>query len=108
MANRLQADRDIKQLLASTKVIALVGYSDNPMRDSYRVGQYLQSVGYTVYPVNPTVKAIDGLKSHPTLADVPHCHTVTWQQQQHNNTRAGSSRPLCSGCYNALALLNCV
>lgn len=64
-------DDSIEQLLCDAKVIAVVGYSDKPERDSYRVGRYLRQAGYTVYPVNPTVDEIDGLKSYATLDDVP-------------------------------------
>jgi len=58
-------------LLASAKVIAVVGYSDKPYRTSYRIGQYLRSAGYKVYPVNPTVAEIDGEPSYPDLAAIP-------------------------------------
>lgn len=60
-----------RDLLAKARVIAVVGHSDKPDRDSYRVGQYLRQAGYTVYPVNPAVTEIDGRPSYPTLADVP-------------------------------------
>lgn len=60
-----------RDLLAKARVIAVVGHSDKPDRDSYRIGQYLRQAGYTVYPVNPAVTEIDGRPSYPTLADVP-------------------------------------
>jgi len=60
---------EIQKLLA--KVIAVVGYSDKPYRTSYRIGQYLRSAGYKVYPVNPTVAEIDGEPSYPDLAAIP-------------------------------------
>ncbi|HLD94191.1 MAG TPA: CoA-binding protein [Anaerolineales bacterium] len=62
---------EIQKLLASAKVIAVVGYSDKPYRTSYRIGQYLRSAGYKVYPVNPTVAEIDGEPSYPDLAAIP-------------------------------------
>jgi len=60
-----------RALLADAKVIAVVGYSDDPDRVSYQIGGFLRDVGYMVYPVNPTVDSIDGQKSYPSLADVP-------------------------------------
>lgn len=70
MAQRYD-DAAQRTLLAATKVIALVGYSDDPSRTSYQIGAFLKDVGYTVYPVNPMVATIDGEKSYPALADVP-------------------------------------
>jgi predicted CoA-binding protein len=60
-----------RAFLASAKVIAVVGHSDDPSRTSYQIGRFLKSVGYTVYPVNPTVSSIDGEKAYAALADVP-------------------------------------
>jgi uncharacterized protein len=60
-----------RAFLADAKVIAVVGYSDDPSRTSYQIGGFLKDVGYTVYAVNPTVESIDGEKSYLSLADVP-------------------------------------
>ncbi|MBK8032698.1 MAG: CoA-binding protein [Chloroflexi bacterium] len=60
-----------RQLLETAKVIAVVGYSNDPTRTSYQIGKFLKQVGYTVYPVNPSVSEIDGEKVYATLADVP-------------------------------------
>ena len=51
--------------------IAVVGLSDDPSRPSYQIASYLQSEGYQVVPVNPTHATVMGLKSYPTLKDVP-------------------------------------
>jgi uncharacterized protein len=63
-----QARRDV---LIHSPVIAVVGMSNDPYYASYEVGTYLREAGYTVYPVNPTIDAVDGQPSYPTLADVP-------------------------------------
>ncbi len=60
-----------RQLLESAKVIAVVGYSNDPTRTSYQIGKFLKQVGYTVYPINPTVSEIDGEQVYAMLADVP-------------------------------------
>lgn len=64
-------DTQMRELLTRSKVIAVVGHSDNPGRTSYQIAQYLKRVGYKVYPVNPTVSEIDGEKCYPDLASVP-------------------------------------
>lgn len=51
----LTRDEDIRDLLESTRTIALVGASDRPDRPSYGVMEYLQSRGYRVFPVNPQI-----------------------------------------------------
>jgi predicted CoA-binding protein len=46
-------DDRIADILRSTRVIALVGWSPNPDRPSHRVARYLAGRGYRVIPVNP-------------------------------------------------------
>lgn len=62
---------DLYALLTQSRTIAVVGHSDKPHRDSYRIGQYLREAGYRVYPVNPTLTTIDGHPCYPSLAAVP-------------------------------------
>ncbi len=64
-------DREIRQLLETSKIIAVVGLSDKPERDSYRVAEYLQRQGYRIIPVNPTVDAVLGEKSYASVSDIP-------------------------------------
>jgi predicted CoA-binding protein len=42
---------EIKQLLQQTKIIAVVGLSDNPDRTSYMVSEAMQNKGYRIIPV---------------------------------------------------------
>ena len=65
-----QADR-ITEVLQSAKTIAVVGLSSSPLRPSYGVAAYLQSHGYRIIPVNPTIKGALGEKAYPSLRDVP-------------------------------------
>jgi len=62
---------DIKKILGQTKIIAMVGLSPNPDRDSGVVAKYLLSQGYTVIPVNPVYPEIFDLKSYASLQDIP-------------------------------------
>ena len=61
----------VEEQLRNSKTIAVVGLSPNPDRDSYRVSAYLQSQGYRIIPVNPTVDEVLGEKSYPDLTAVP-------------------------------------
>ncbi|WP_228370772.1 CoA-binding protein [Candidatus Korobacter versatilis] len=61
----------IAELLKSAKTIAVVGLSDNPMKPSYGVSQYMQSHGYRIIPVNPQVSEALGEKSYASLLDIP-------------------------------------
>ena len=64
-------DEEIRKILENSKTIAVVGLSDKPGRDSYRVARYLKENGYKIVPVNPTKPAILGEKSYPDLASIP-------------------------------------
>lgn len=61
----------IKDLLESSKTIAVVGLSDNPGKTSYQISKIMQEVGYRIIPVNPTVDEVLGEKSYKSLLDVP-------------------------------------
>ena len=68
--NGKQAD-PITELLRRVHTIAVVGLSNDPMRDSYRVAAYLQSQGYRIIPVNPLLPEALGEKAYPTLLAIP-------------------------------------
>lgn len=59
------------EILQSYKVVAVVGLSPNPERQSYRVAQYLKENGYRIIPVNPMTSEVLGEKSYPDLLAVP-------------------------------------
>lgn len=46
-------DADLRDILASVRSIALIGWSPKPDRPSHRVAAYLAGRGYQVIPVNP-------------------------------------------------------
>lgn len=62
---------DLRSLVLSSKTIAVVGLSDKPERDSFRVASYLQNQGYTVVPVNPLLQKWKGIRAYAKLTDVP-------------------------------------
>ena len=61
----------MRDILQKSKVIAVVGHSEKPHRTSYQIAQTMRGLGYTIYPVNPTVREINGQKSYASLAEVP-------------------------------------
>ena len=69
--SNMTESEQISQLLQQAKTIAVVGLSDNPMRASHGVAEYMQSQGYRIMPVNPTITEALGEKAYPTLSDVP-------------------------------------
>lgn len=61
----------IRNLLESTKIIAVVGLSSRRSRPSNGVARYLQSAGYRIIPVNPNETEVLGEKARARLEDVP-------------------------------------
>ena len=62
-----------KEILEKYKIIAVIGFSDNPSRDSNKIAFYMLRNGYTVYGVNPKLegKNIDGIQCFKYIADIP-------------------------------------
>src|SRR3981081_3387006 len=63
------ATDEIGELLKRIKTIAVVGLSDSPLRPSYGVSAYMQSHGYRIIPVNPTIKGSLGEKAVASLSE---------------------------------------
>ena len=53
------------------KTIAVVGMSPKPERPSQYVSMYMKEQGYNIIPVNPGHNEITGMKSFPSLLDIP-------------------------------------
>ena len=65
------SDEKLRDILEKSRVIAMVGESNDHYYSSYQVAQYLKQMGYTVYPVNPNIKSVDGDRSYDSLSEVP-------------------------------------
>ena len=61
----------IRELLERSKTIAVVGLSDSPLRPSHGVSAYMQSRGYRIIPVNPSIQEALGEKAYTSLTEVP-------------------------------------
>jgi predicted CoA-binding protein len=66
-------DAYLREILASVRVIAMVGASPHWNRPSYFVMKYLQGKGFRVIPVNPTAlgETILGEKVYGALTEIP-------------------------------------
>lgn len=67
------SDAHLRDILKSTKVVACVGVSSNPVRPSYYVARYLTLKGYTVIGVNPGLagQVLFGQTVAASLSDIP-------------------------------------
>tara|TARA_B100000408_G_scaffold106326_1_gene83120 strand:+ start:207 stop:602 length:396 start_codon:yes stop_codon:yes gene_type:complete len=61
---------DIKKIF-QMKTIAVVGMSPKPERPSHYVAMYMKEQGYNIIPVNPGHNEIAGMKSFPSLLEIP-------------------------------------
>jgi len=60
----------IKEFMAQKK-FAVVGATDNPEKYGHQILENLRKRDYEVYPVNPRLKEIEGMKCYATLSELP-------------------------------------
>ncbi len=67
------SDKFLRDILSSTKTIAIVGISTNPIRPSYFVGRFMHLRKYRVIPVNPMYpdQTLFDEPIHASLTDIP-------------------------------------
>jgi predicted CoA-binding protein len=63
-------DTKIKEILDTSKTIAVIGLSPKPERASNQVAGYLKAQGYRIIPIRPGEAEILGEKVYPSLDDV--------------------------------------
>ncbi|PIU49347.1 MAG: CoA-binding protein [Desulfobacterales bacterium CG07_land_8_20_14_0_80_52_14] len=66
----LTDENEIRSLLTQIKIVAVLGVSPKPNRDSHRVAKYLKDHGYRIIPVRPGQKEILGEKAYASLNEV--------------------------------------
>lgn len=59
-----------QDLFKNIKTVAIVGLSDKIDRPSYNVAKYLIDQGFKIFPVNPKIKSVFGIKSYKNIADI--------------------------------------
>jgi predicted CoA-binding protein len=64
-------DQEIKEVLLSSKTVAVIGISPKEDRPSYGVASYLKSKGYRIIPVRPDGDKILGEKVYHSLTEIP-------------------------------------
>ncbi len=62
---------EIPEILRKFKIVAVVGASRNPQKDSHQVFLYLLAHGFEAYPVNPNAEEIAGHKCYKSLKELP-------------------------------------
>ena len=67
------SDATLRNILSTTKTIAIVGISHNPERPSHGVALFLQSKGYRIVPINPGLAGQNllGEEVFASLGDIP-------------------------------------
>jgi len=61
----------LRRILATHRVIAVVGLSADWYRPSYFAASYMKTHGYRIIPVNPRYDTILGERCYRTLRDIP-------------------------------------
>lgn len=62
---------NLKELFDTVETIAVIGCSSNPYRTSNHITKYLIDQGFDVVPVNPNETKVFGLKSYPSIDEIP-------------------------------------
>lgn len=68
----MMSESETRDLLQEIQTIAVVGMSENPMRDSNAIARFLKRNGYRVIPVNPNLHGLAiGERAYASLMEVP-------------------------------------
>ena len=63
--------RSLIEEFMAQKRFAVIGASDKTSKYGYKIFKNLRSRGYTIYPVNPRLKEIEGIRCYPRITDIP-------------------------------------
>ena len=63
-------ERELRDIYASTRTIAVVGATPNREKAGNFIPRYLQSQGYRIVPVTPSHDEVFGERAYATLSDV--------------------------------------
>ena len=63
--------QELIERFMSKKKFAVIGATANPHKFGNKIVKNLKNRGYDVYPVNPGLKELEGLKCYPSLQEIP-------------------------------------
>jgi hypothetical protein len=66
----VEHDDELREILRTTRSIAVVGASVKPYRDANGIADLLIRAGYDVIPVNPAYRETNGRKCFPTVQSI--------------------------------------
>ncbi len=61
----------LRRILATSRVLAVVGLSADWYRPSFFAAKYMQEHGYSIIPVNPRYEQILGQRCYASLKEIP-------------------------------------
>ena len=61
----------MQRIFEESKVIAVVGASDDPERAGHYIPRYLKEQGYRIIPVNPNHETVLGERCYDSLEEIP-------------------------------------
>jgi predicted CoA-binding protein len=59
-----------REIYGRVKTIAVVGASNNPTKPAYSIPRYLKSEGFTIIPVNPNEKEVQGEPTFDSVEEI--------------------------------------
>ena len=63
---------EIRDLLAGSRTVAVVGLSDRPYRTSHSIARSLQGFGFRIFPVNPNLRGpVLGEEPYDLVEEIP-------------------------------------
>lgn len=62
---------DLIKKFFKQKNIAVIGSFRSPDKIAYKIAVKLNDRGYSVFPVNPSVSSVEGMKCYASLKDLP-------------------------------------
>ena len=63
---------EIRDLLAGSRTVAVVGLSDRPYRTSHSIARFLQDFGFRIFPVNPNLRGpVFGEEPYASVEEIP-------------------------------------
>ncbi|WP_176053392.1 acetate--CoA ligase family protein [Paraburkholderia caribensis] len=73
MNARIETTLDAISLLMQPRSVAVIGASSDPSKTAARPVAYLRKHGFSgvIYPVNPRIQEIDGLRCYPDIGSLP-------------------------------------